>query len=98
MAIIESKKHELWVLPKDGDEYLLLGIIDGPHPEMDVDFIFYRESESTKGRCGVRKDAIQVFKLVACENCREAEGNIVLNGNQGPKVEDFATQRCFLEG
>lgn len=67
MAIIESKTHELWVLPKDCGEYLFLGVIDGPHPEMDMDFIFYRESETTKGCCGVRKDSIQAFKLVALD-------------------------------
>lgn len=97
MATIENKVHELWVLPKDGDEYCFLGVIYGPHPEMDMDFIFYRESESTKGRCGVRKDSIQAFKLVACENCSEAEESIGLNGNHDLKVEDFATQRCFLK-
>jgi hypothetical protein len=41
MAIIENKVHAFWVLPKDGDEYRQLGVVVGPHPEMDQEFIFY---------------------------------------------------------
>lgn len=67
MAIIENKVHAFWVLPKDGDEYRQLGVVVGPHPEMDQEFIFYSKRKSSTGTCAVRKDAIKGFELIALD-------------------------------
>lgn len=58
-------RFELWAIPNGESEFIHLGLCAEPFPEMDRDFIYYQESVSSPGACGVRKDAITLFKVVA---------------------------------
>jgi hypothetical protein len=95
MAIIENKAHEFRVLPKDGDEYFSWASLMALTLKWMWTLFFTVKVNPQKDAVGSEKMQFRLSNWLHVK-IAEAEESIGLDGNHDLKVEDFATQRCFL--